>query len=572
MIFIFECKKIIQNRLVIIAILFAVILNAVTSIASIQNFSAKESNADSIQPEVYNEALLKTIHRAYGNLIEYDSQNIPQDAYMYRYQKEIIERYDILRNDVYFTSDVVKGWADYFNYTIADIVSIIMVILLSTIVFVQDTKIGFYIIQKTTKNGKATSFIQKMLLAFVLILVVLFILWAETALLFQVLYGFNGTDNAIQAISDYLYCPYNITVGETFVLLCLLKVVTLMLISSMVITIGIFLRSYSIPWIMGILFTGATYLLSTKSGNYWFNPINVMTGESVFLRYQSINLFDFMVDNPLAIILTYIILIVLLCVISYYRYTTSSSGLIIIDRILIQKYRHIVPKLQTVYKNNRQKNYSLSIFYTEIYKLLISNYGVVFIMLLLFVKIVCVNKYIAMEDPTGNFLYREYMEVLSGELTVDKEQFIYDERIRLDNILAQKDNMKVMYEEGDITRNEYSMYLSEYYETQEKNKQFIIIEEQYNVIKQKAEEGNSNIVPWFIYDTGWKKITQKPLEWSLWVVIIILFSGIFAMEYQQGSFVDIMRTTSRGRTYTYTQKKRITRQCKIDCVNSEKVV
>lgn len=110
MIFIFECKKIIQNRLVIIAILFAVILNAVTSIASIQNFSAKESNADSIQPEVYNEALLKTIHRAYGNLIEYDSQNIPQDAYMYRYQKEIIERYDILRNDVYFTSDVVKGW------------------------------------------------------------------------------------------------------------------------------------------------------------------------------------------------------------------------------------------------------------------------------------------------------------------------------------------------------------------------------------------------------------------------------------------------------------------------------
>lgn len=30
------------------------------------------------------------------------------------------------------------------------------------------------------------------------------------------------------------------------------------------------------------------------------------------------------------------------------------------------------------------------------------------------------------------------------------------------------------------------------------------------------------------------------------------------MEYQQGSFVDIMRTTSRGRTYTYTQKKRIT--------------
>ena len=558
MIFIFECKKVIHNRLVVIAFLFAVILNAVATIAYIQEFSANEDNVYSIQHEEYNEALLKTIQRAYGNLDEYESQNIPQEAYTYRYQKEIIARYDTLRVNVHFTTDEVIGWAEYFRYTIADLISIVMVILLSTVVFVQDTKIGFHIIQKTTKKGKAATYFQKLLLIFILLLFTVVILLAETGLLFQILYGFGGMDNAIQVISDYLYCPYSITVGEAFILLFLLKIVTLMLFSAIVITIGVFLHSYSIPWIVGILFTGVIYVLSKTSGNNWFNPINVMTGKSVFLRYQSVNLFNILVDNIIAIILAYIFLIFILCVISYYRYTKSKFELIAIDRIIIQNFRHITKNVPSSCKRRVQnKKYSLSIFRAEMYKLLISNYNVIFILLFLFVKLICVNTYSAIEDTTGNLLYKEYMEVLSGELTVEKEQYIYDERIRLDDILSQKDNMKEMYDEGNITRNEYSIFLSEYYETEEKNKQFVIIEEQFNAIKQKQEEGNSDIEPWFVYDTGWKKLMQMPLEWNLWIVIIILFSGIFAKEYQQGSFADIMRTTFYGRLYTYTQKYKL---------------
>lgn len=557
MIFVFECKKLIQNRLVIISVLFAIVLNAITSIASIQEFPSNDDISNLIQYEEYNKALSKTIQRAYGNLMEYDLQEIPKDAYMYYYQEEIITRYDALRTNVNFTADRVKGWSEYFNYSVADIMSIIMVILFSTIVVVQDTKVGFSIIQRTTKNGKTKSYIQKLFLTFILILVIVFILWIETGLLFQILYGFNGSRNAIQVIPDYLYCPYNITIREAIALFFMLKIITLMLVGAIVVTAGVFLRSYSISWIIGCLFTGGTYLLCKVNGSNWFNPFNVITGKTVLIRYQSVNLFGHPLDNLLAIILSYILLISILCVVSYFRDLKCISNELNIESILAQRMKHISKKILNSHKKNKNREHHFSIVHFEIYKLLVSSHGIFIILLFVLAKIVCVNTYSFMDDSTGDLIYREYMKALAGELNIEKEQFICNERTRIDDILWKKDNMKVMYDEGSITRTEYSNYLSEYYETQGKNQQFTIIEEQYNVIKQTQENRNSAVEPWFVYDTGWKKIMEKPLEWSLWAAIIILFSSVFSVEYQKGSFANIMRTTCHGRNYSYIQKKKI---------------
>ena len=63
-----------------------------------------------------------------------------------------------------------------------------------------------------------------------------------------------------------------------------------------------------------------------------------------------------------------------------------------------------------------------------------------------------------------------------------------------------------------------------------------------------------------MYDTGWQKLLTRGFDWSLYALVLILCSNVFAAEYNTRTsaegFYQILRTTKHGRNKTFYQKVR----------------
>ena len=69
------------------------------------------------------------------------------------------------------------------------------------------------------------------------------------------------------------------------------------------------------------------------------------------------------------------------------------------------------------------------------------------------------------------------------------------------------------------------------------------------------EEGREG---WFLYDTGWKKLTCADPDYFLYATILLLCAGIFAVEYSRDDtregFIRILRSTGNGHAQTFFVK------------------
>ena len=74
-------------------------------------------------------------------------------------------------------------------------------------------------------------------------------------------------------------------------------------------------------------------------------------------------------------------------------------------------------------------------------------------------------------------------------------------------------------------------------------------------IENSAADGKS---AWFVYDSGWKTLLEAEFDWTLFVVCLIIFSSVFAVEYSQKAssyaFSNIMRCCKKGRKYIFISK------------------
>jgi len=82
-----------------------------------------------------------------------------------------------------------------------------------------------------------------------------------------------------------------------------------------------------------------------------------------------------------------------------------------------------------------------------------------------------------------------------------------------------------------------------------------VVENHLSYIDRLALKG---IEAHFVYDTGWNTFFKTPFDWSLYAVVLLIFSGIFSSEHEaktsSGGFAQILRTTKRGRARTFGAK------------------
>ncbi len=525
----------------------------------IQVFHAVFDRIDYIKE--YPDRVQDVIDRAYANLDESEALGISENAYITKYQRKVIAFYNTAKNTVKIGFEYTRGWDDYFSYDAVNIFIFFMVITVGTAVFTEEKACGFLPLLRCSKNGRTKTAIAKILAALLATLMTVLLFLLESWLIIGITVGYSNPMNAIQSFDMFLYCPYIWTVGEYALLSLLLNLLTFFMILSILLIISVFAYHYVLTFLSGFCLFGAGLILNIVHVSS-DNPLHVLdfldaaAATTIFERYRSCNFFGKEVSYIALTITVYTILSAALLVFTVWKYNSTSDGVNVkVPNGLFAKVNGLSCKCRLVREKNKKRSYSLSLFAAEAYKTLLSSRVWIFVILLFTAKC-CINTYVYQPNASyADRIYKEYMTTLAGEMTDTKRQYLMDERDRIDTTLAKREEMQTLYANDTISFDEYSAYLSEYNYAYSRNECFEMIENHANYIDNLGNDGKQ---AWFVYDTGWKKLFSAEADWTLYLVLVLLFTSVFSRECigrsSSGSFTQILRAAKNGRKKTVTGK------------------
>lgn len=501
------------------------------------------------------------IDRAYSNLDESDTLGVSENSYITEYQRKVIVLYDTAKNTVKIGFEYTRGWDDYFSYDAVNIFIFFMVITIGTAVFTEEKTSGFLPLLRCSKNGRTKTAIAKISAALSATLMTVLLFLLESWLIILIAVGYSNPMNAIQSFDMFLYCPYILTVGEYALLSLALNLLTFFMIISVILIISVFAYHYVLTFLSGFCLLGAGLImniihLSSDNPLNIFDFLDAAAATTIFERYRSCNLLGKQVSYIALTIAVYTVLSAVLLIFTVLKYNSTFDGVNIkVLNGLFSKVSGLSGKYRLVREKNKKRGYSLSLFAAEAYKTLISS-RVWILVVLLFVAKCCINTHVYQPNASySDRIYKEYMTTLSGEMTEAKRQYLMDERNRIDTTLAKRDEMQLLYANDEITFDEYRSYLSEYNYAYSRNECFEIIENHANYIDNLNNDGKQ---AWFVYDTGWKKLFFVDTDWTLYLVLVLLFTNVFSREFNgkssSGSFTQIMRVSKNGGNKTLAGK------------------
>ncbi len=282
------------------------------------------------------------------------------------------------------------------------------------------------------------------------------------------------------------------------------------------------------------------------------NLMSISTSSTILDRYRAIRIGDTPLSYISVIIITFVLVVVLTAfiILKYsHCYTVKNASPIKIKR------RTLSIPLQNSFVFKRE--FSMSLFISELYKLIISSKLFLVIAILFLVKLSIVYIDFHSTKSFADEIYNYYTNELSGPIDEEKRTYISNERKYILETLNNYASMSDAYANGEISLDDYRAYLSDYNYAFSHDEIFKQIESHVSYIDKMANEGKE---AWFVYDTGWKKLLTRGFDWSLYALVLILCSNVFAAEYNTRTssegFHQILRTTKHGRKKTFYQKVR----------------
>ncbi|MHB1150910.1 MAG: hypothetical protein ACYCWE_01435 [Eubacteriales bacterium] len=516
----------------------------------------------------YPGTIQKVINRADANLAEFDSMQIPANSYTYKYQLRVIDLYKTAQSEVRMGLEYTRGWGDYFAYDIVNIFIFAMLIITGSVVFAYEKNSGFLPIIRVSKYGRTKTALAKIAAMMITSVVIVLLFTLSAFLIFGIRLGYSSAANAIQVFDIFTLSPFVITVGQYFAVTIAVKLLTYTFFSTILLLVSVFFYNYALNYICGLGFFGLNFLLYTLSYINADNPLknlNFVATAAVsplFVRYRSMNLFGAVCSYVPFMVTAFSLLLIVSLSATVYIYNRGSAGIDVmrITRIAAWFRNTGTYLLRLFVKDNRQarkvRSYNRSLIFAEIYKTLISGRYIIVIIILLTVKIYISTDNFKAKNSYSDAVYKEYMTALEGPVNDEKRAYITAERTYINETLAKQKPMQLAYISEEITLEEYHQYLTDYNYAYSRSEYLTVIESHQVYIDETF--ATKGVEAWFVYDTGWKLLFHNSFDVILYAALLILFSGSFADEYasrsSSGSFVQILRTTKKGRIHTFRSK------------------
>lgn len=566
--FSYEVLKIIKNKIFIYAILFSLIVNC---IFCINHKIMTEQDVDIQRIEQtekinnFSTTIQEVIDQAKKNQEEFYLLGMTDEDYNLRYQKSVVEIYSDVQQNVILSLDIVEGWGSYFAYHTDSFFIFIIVLILSSIIFTQEYATGVYPIISCSKNGNKNIAISKICSVMFIITGIIVLFKLETWLIIGFYGKYSNEMIALQNIDQYLLCPYIISIKRYLIISLFVNIITFFLYAEIIILVSVFVHNYVITFILGggilgiNIFLNNFHYIDTDSP---FKNLNLIVGSEVtplFTRYHALSVMNHVVPVIIIYILLYMCLIIVTNICIVWQYTRGDQTI----NIKVCNKRNINAddeyKRQIVHKKkipiSLKKSYRYPLFFWEGVKK-VNSKKILLILCVLFVIKWNLSKDTFQHTLTySDIIYHEYMSIMSGPLDDKKQEFLIEERFRINKILDSYENTIQLYLKNEITPEEYRVYLQDYNSAKSKEEYLQIIENHKTYIEYIEKIGSE---AWFIYDTGWKVLFFESFDWTLYLAILFLSVGTFTIEYKNrsssGAFIHILHTTKYGGKRTYWSK------------------
>ncbi len=543
----------------------------------IQSYPNVYSTSDRISDETLFRALYSAIEKAEGyrdkitsiiNSAERNLSSLPgigagEEDYVYLYQQKIIEEYSDALDNVRIGVEHSYGWSNYFAYDAVNVFISIMIIMVSALTFAQEKQNGFLPVLISTKEGRLTTAVAKILAVLIMSSFIVIIFTSSTFAIIGIKVGYSSPLNAIQSLDSFVLSHYCLTIGETFAATVAIKLLASALLALFAAALSVIFSNYAVIFVGGLAIWGMSFLLYTSklSGDAAriLNFVGVMDATDFFERYRSLNIFSSLCEFLPFIITVFAVLCLACAIFCTVMHTSGFVGIRFgfIDTaraelvIAIRKISSFFGSLTTKHPL-AVRSYSSSLVSAEIFKTLISSRFIVALVLLLCIKVGYSAEIYSAPKSYSDEVYYEYMTRLEGPLTDEKLEYIASERADINAVISVKEKMNAAYRNNDIGFEEYHDYLARCNYAESRDELLKIIEDHAEYL---AEADNGG---WFVYDTGWQKLYSGDADLFLYTAILLILAGIFASEYfsrgEKGGFARILRSTKKGREQTFSAK------------------
>lgn len=459
-----------------------------------------------------------------------DSDNIIKTAHDYQSLKNTPISYEL-----------EKGVKDAISFPLTSYFLMIGLFVICSSMILEEKEKRLFLLVKTTTKGQYQMIIAKCLTMMFVLGVMLVVMMCSQLFYMHMSTGLGTLTRSIQSLASYLYSPYQWNIIELIGVVTILKYIALccmgLLMMSLMIVfqhkIYVMITMVSIIVIEFVL----SLVISPLSSLYllkYFNTITFMQPETLFQIYRNVSLGGTLISLSVFIFIVIIVLTITIFMVCTYVYCAQKE---------IQTKR-----FQLSWK--RKPHISLSLFSQEIYKCLwIQKVGVILVL-------VCAvldyqYSHLTIPQDMNILVYQDYMEVLEGPLTSDKELYIEKEIQNFESLHQKLLEIDQKYEQGLITPQQ-RINMSEPIENR------LMYEHVFDQVLSQYEriQEDSNIEFVFSYpyeqilfETTW---TFMPILMMCFVIIIVS-SQIMTYEYQNQCH-SLMKTTFKGNKYILKYK------------------
>lgn len=480
----FELKKIFSNKFFLGMVAFAIFLNVFVLFESgsptdnIKNeisYKTYDEFIDSVQANAEN-SLSASIFC--DNLTEFSKKNIEKTANDFERMRGI---------------EIVNGKNDgvllVFNSTVSDL-CILLLLITACLSLVADEKDKhlFHLI-RSTKNGTVKTFFAKTLSLLVCCVAVNAVITGATASFAYFKYGFGDIHRSIQSVPEMLTAFFRLDIAEFFFMNFAVKTVGIFAVGMLVFLLCLLTkRSISmlvLTSLIGAFSVSLTFIPETSALNFfkYINLYSLMNPYSVFKSYNNLNIFGFPVNAN-------IIFAVFLGLI---------AGLLItLSAVYFVKKRPLENSVQKSADFSKKYRVYNNVAHFELKKLLSLNKCAA--ILLVFALLQSYAVYNQENFQSGDeYYYKYYMEMLSGELTPEKENIILTEKAKFTEAEEKVATLEEQRRNGEITLHQFISEYQKYEEVIEKSEQFNRVYNKYLHVKETSGAE-------FVYDTGYEKL------------------------------------------------------------------
>ena len=503
--------------------------------------------------DAFKASMQKVVRSAETTMKEYDYYKVPVDGYLYRYQSEAKRIYTDMGASVTPVDVNPKAWESYFSYSYVSIFLFIAVIAVGSVIFLYERDCQTEMIVRAARRGRGALLASKLACAIFSAAGLTVLFSASTLAVYLIRGGMCDISLPIQTLQTFELCPFKLTIAQFIFIQLGYRILAASVFMLVTTAFALILKNYVLTYVASAAFYGINAVLSAmffdsvNSPVRCFNLCTVASADRFLNRYIGINVFENSVNAAWVALVAYAALIPIFGALCAALYSANLAG------VRLPKLRR-KPKAEKQSRPVRVRY--VPVFLCEAKKIFASPKILVFILAVLVLRGYSSYDTIEHHKSFNDTVFRIYIDRYAGEVTDEKLDEIAELVAEANAAAAEYAGLQQKLISGEIDPAEYALLASESSDAAAEAQMLRPLADRAEYLRSVREA--TNVMPHFVYDTGLNKLLSGDGDYFLYIIIVVLFTQSFVIEYAKtsssGGFSQILRTTKKGRGATFAAK------------------